>query len=87
MGRHYDTLSADDKIQSFKWFWASVWIYYLALWLTKLSILLQYLRVFVQTNFRIACYTLMGVITTYSLGTALAAIIAVSHAPTLIEAY
>lgn len=31
MGRHADTLSDNDNVQSLVWFWASVWIYYLAL--------------------------------------------------------
>ena len=61
MGRHFDTLSVNDKIMLFKWFWASVWIYYTSLCFTKLSILLQLLRVFTDNKFRIACYVLMGV--------------------------
>ena len=45
MGHHYDSLSATDKICSLKWFWGSVWLYYLGLWSTKISILFQYLRI------------------------------------------
>ena len=76
MGRHESTLTPHDKRQSSIWFWASVWIYYLALCLTKLSILLQYLRVFPYNKFRIACYTLMGVVIVYSLGTFFSALFA-----------
>jgi hypothetical protein len=114
MGRHFDSLTLHEKMQSMKWFWASVWVseneskslrdqtliiiivlhmirsrsrflprtdcrlrlYYFALCLTKLSILLQYLRVFPQRNFRIACYTLMAVIFAYSAGTGFSAMFA-----------
>jgi hypothetical protein len=48
------------------WFWSSVWIYYAALGFTKLSILLQYLRIFPQVNFRRACYGLIVVIVAWS---------------------
>jgi len=44
------------------YFWAAQWNYYAALGFCKLSILLQYLRIFPQINFRWACY-LMVIIT------------------------
>lgn len=69
MGSHYDTLSENDKINSLRWFWASVWIYYLALCFTKLSILVQYLRIFPNKGFRVACYILMGIVSAYSIAT------------------
>lgn len=62
MGRHADTLSPNDNTYSLIWFWASVWIYYLGLMFTKLSILFQYLRIFPDKRFRFWCFTLMGVI-------------------------
>ncbi|KAF2170774.1 hypothetical protein M409DRAFT_51034 [Zasmidium cellare ATCC 36951] len=62
MGRHADTLSNNDNVQSLVWFWASVWVYYVALCFAKLSILLQYLRIFPERKFRIGCFTLIGVI-------------------------
>ncbi|KAK3718219.1 hypothetical protein LTR37_005334 [Vermiconidia calcicola] len=69
-------LCPNDKTQSSIWFWASVWIYYLALCFVKLSILLQYLRVFPQDKFRTACYVLMAVIVAYSCGTVFSAVFA-----------
>ena len=69
VGRHIESLSDHDIVMSTKWFWASVWIYYLALCFVKISILLQYLRVFPSKGFRRACYILMGIIICYSLGT------------------
>lgn len=62
MGRHADTLSADDHVQSLVWFWASVWIYYLALCFAKLSILIQYLRLFPGRKFRVKCFFLIGIV-------------------------
>lgn len=76
MGRHYSTLTDSDKMHLMQWFWASVWIYYSSLCFTKLSILLQYLRVFPSEKFRRGCYILMGVIIAYSLATFLTSVLA-----------
>lgn len=67
MGRHADSLTPYDNKYSLIWFWASVWIYYLALCFAKLSILLQYLRIFPGRQFRIACSILMGIIVGWTL--------------------
>ena len=45
--------------------WASVWIYYAAQGSAKCSILLQYLRIFPNTKFRMACYGMLGVTAMY----------------------
>lgn len=66
MGSHYWTLSETERKNLLIWFWASVWIYYLALCFTKLSVVLQYLRIFPHSKGRIAAYILMGVIILYS---------------------
>lgn len=42
-------------------FWAALWTYYTALGFTKLSILMQYLRIFPQVMFRRACYVMLGI--------------------------
>lgn len=76
MGRHYDTLSDHDKILDLKWFWASIWIYYLALGCAKCSILLQYLRIFPHSSFRIPCYAMIGVIVAYTCWTFFSAVFA-----------
>lgn len=52
-----------DTSQSF---WASLIVYYLALGLTKMSILLQYRRVFTTKRFQIAFWILMAVVLTYT---------------------
>lgn len=69
VGKHWDTLSDNDKTMSLVWFWASVWIYYTGLCSVKVSILLQYLRVFPSKKFRIATCTLMAIVVIYSMGT------------------
>jgi hypothetical protein len=67
MGQHYWDLSQETKTNSFYWFWISIWVYYAGLFFVKISILLQYLRVFVQKNFQIACYVLIALVTACSL--------------------
>jgi hypothetical protein len=67
MGQHYWNLSEEVKTNGFYWFWVSIWIYYAGLFCVKLSILLQYLRVFVQKPFQIVCYILIGLVTACSL--------------------
>ena len=76
MGRHFSTLTNDDKLHLMQWFWASVWIYYTALCFTKVSILVQYLRVFPSAAFRRACFILMGIIIAYSLASFLTSVFA-----------
>jgi hypothetical protein len=74
MGRHIDTLSDAQITTSMKPFWASIVIYNLALFLTKFSILLQYLRIFPYRLFRILCLSLMAFIFAWSCWTIIGAI-------------
>lgn len=76
MGRHQQSLDEHELLWSNVWFWASVWIYYLALAFAKLAILLQYLRIFPQQMFRKVSYALMAFITAYSFWTVFSAIFA-----------
>ncbi|KAI4926563.1 hypothetical protein J4E85_006857 [Alternaria conjuncta] len=56
----------DDKLDRLEIsFWASVWVYNLTLTVTKISILVQYLRIFPVRNFRIACFAVLGVVVAY----------------------
>lgn len=66
MGQHVYTLSKETLINSQKPFWASIWIYNLSLTFTKVSILLQYLRIFTIKQFRVFCWTLLGFVAIYS---------------------
>lgn len=62
MGRHIDTLTPDDVPNFFQIFWISLWSYNVALCLTKISILLGYIRIFPMRQFRIICWSVMGVV-------------------------
>lgn len=49
------------------YFWTALWSYYTALGFTKLSILMQYLRIFPQVAFRKACYVMLGITVAWTL--------------------
>lgn len=67
MGLHYWDIDTEMKSNGFYWFWVSIWVYYSGLFCVKVSILLQYLRVFVNKNFRIICYVLIALVAACSL--------------------
>lgn len=48
-------------------FWASIWIYYMSLTFTKVSILVQYLRIFPTRRFRIVCFSVLGLVALYGI--------------------
>lgn len=54
-------------------FWATIPIYNAALILSKLSILLQYMRIFTTKPMRIACYALIAFISIYGTWTFISA--------------
>lgn len=58
---------AIDIISMSVFFWCALWSYYAALGFTKLSILLQYLRIFPQETFRKACFGMIGVTVIWTL--------------------
>ena len=62
MGQHLSTIDVREMQLTTIWFWASLWLYYSALGFIKLSILTQYLRVFVQDTFRRACFVMIGLV-------------------------
>lgn len=62
-------------VNTFQPFWASIPVYNLVLMSTKLSIILQYMRVFsVGKYIRLACRIMLVVVVCYGLGTILGAI-------------
>lgn len=67
MGQHAQDLTEETKSKGFFWFWISIWVYYCGLFCVKISILLQYLRVFVNKYFKIVCYVLIATVTACSL--------------------
>ncbi|KAK5111850.1 hypothetical protein LTR85_011748 [Meristemomyces frigidus] len=74
MGLHWHTLPKSYMTRSVAWYWAFVWLYYAASAFTKLSILLQYLRIFPHDQFRKACFVLIGSVSVWSAWTVLSAI-------------
>ncbi|CAD0095143.1 unnamed protein product [Aureobasidium vineae] len=66
-GRHYSSVSPEELKQLNKAFWASVPVYQASLSLTKISILLQYRRVFVGSDIQRIITGSIGVIVVYGL--------------------
>ncbi|KAL6869282.1 hypothetical protein ACO1O0_000606 [Amphichorda felina] len=68
-GQHIYNLSTDNRLMALELFYVAQIFYKITINLTKSSILLLYLRIFLQRWFRICCYTLMGVILAYMVAT------------------
>ena len=49
--------------------WTGLLVYYLCLLFIKISILLQYLRIFTQPRFRLPCFIVMGFCVSFSVWT------------------
>ncbi|KAF2689161.1 hypothetical protein K458DRAFT_291797 [Lentithecium fluviatile CBS 122367] len=62
LGAHIWQLNSEQKTTSQKAFWASIWLYNVALTTTKISILFQYLRIFSGRRFRIACFVMLAIV-------------------------
>lgn len=76
LGLHQDTLSNEEVTGMLRAFWASLWLYYLALCFTKVALILQYLRIFTQKWFRRAAWTVLAVVVLYSVWTIFSSIFA-----------
>ncbi|KAK3693445.1 integral membrane protein [Podospora appendiculata] len=68
-GQHIANLSKPNKLMTLKLYYVAQAFYKLTINLTKTSILILYLRIFVQRWFRIICYTLLGIILAYMVAT------------------
>ncbi|KAJ5495745.1 hypothetical protein N7539_000861 [Penicillium diatomitis] len=67
MGEHYAKIPHDTYKVQMLCFWASVPLYQSTLVLTKISIVLQYRRVFPSPGMRLACNILLGFLITFAL--------------------
>ncbi|KXS99891.1 hypothetical protein AC578_4480 [Pseudocercospora eumusae] len=68
LGRHLNTLTKDERINSLLWLWISVIFYHIGLGLAKLAILAQCLRVFGSIRrFQIAAWIVASIIVSYSI--------------------
>jgi len=74
LGRHQEHLTDDQVTSLLRAFWFSLWLYYLGLCFTKCGLILQYLRIFTQRWFRIAAWTIFGIVVVYSVWTVLSSI-------------
>ncbi|CAG8239210.1 unnamed protein product [Penicillium nalgiovense] len=73
MGEHYALIPAETYKVQMIFFWASVPIYQTSLISTKMSILLQYKRVFSTPRMRKACWLLIGFLAVYGTWTIVSA--------------
>ncbi|OBT55762.1 hypothetical protein VE04_03377 [Pseudogymnoascus sp. 24MN13] len=68
-GQHNANLSVYNRKMTFKLFYVAQAFYKITINLTKASILLLYLRIFIQRPFRIMCYVMLGIILSYMVAT------------------
>ncbi|KAK3382091.1 integral membrane protein [Lasiosphaeria ovina] len=80
-GQHVANLSRQNKSMALKLFYVAQIFYKLTINLSKASILLLYLRIFVTRQFRIACWTLLATVLAYMVATTVASIRQCSPVP------
>ncbi|KAK1981562.1 integral membrane protein [Colletotrichum cereale] len=73
-GQHIKNLSKPNKLMTLKTFYVAQIFYKITINLTKASILLLYLRIFVQRYFRILCHALLSIILAYMAATSASSI-------------
>ncbi|KAJ5493059.1 hypothetical protein N7539_001805 [Penicillium diatomitis] len=73
-GQHIRNLAKPNRLMTLKLFFISQAFYKLTINLTKMSILLLYLRIFIQRWFRIVCFTLLIIISCYMIAALFASI-------------
>ncbi|KGO53572.1 Histidine phosphatase superfamily, clade-1 [Penicillium expansum] len=67
-GQHIANITTPNRLMTMKFFFVSQAFYKLTMNTTKMSILMLYLRIFIQRWFRITCYVLLVIITSYMVG-------------------
>ncbi|CAI7628390.1 unnamed protein product [Penicillium glandicola] len=73
-GQHIANLTPQHKLMTLKLFFVSQAFYKLTMNMTKMSILMLYLRIFIQRWFRIICHALLAIITSYMVATFFASV-------------
>ncbi|KAI9677627.1 MAG: hypothetical protein M1817_006582 [Caeruleum heppii] len=73
-GRHARDIAPPDMVMTLRLFWFAQIFYKLNINLTKISILLLYLRIFIQKNYRRACWVLIVIIGLFGLSSAVASV-------------
>lgn len=74
-GKHIDDLTSEQAAMSLKWFFIAQTPYKVTVCLNKVSMLLLYRRLFVQRNYRICIWTLLGIVVGWSTGAVFATIL------------
>ncbi|CAI7614805.1 unnamed protein product [Penicillium viridicatum] len=67
-GQHIANITTPHRLMTMKLFFVSQAFYKLTMNMTKMSILMLYLRIFIQRWFRITCYVFLVIITSYMVG-------------------
>ncbi|KAK7544197.1 uncharacterized protein J3D65DRAFT_8650 [Phyllosticta citribraziliensis] len=67
MGYHAEELAPHNLSSVLQYFWATVWVHMIALGLSKLSILTQYLRIFLDRRTRLLTWLTMAFVIVYTL--------------------
>ncbi|KAJ2902885.1 hypothetical protein MKZ38_010696 [Zalerion maritima] len=67
-GMHSSDLSAEEKQTALKLFFIAQTPYKVVVCLNKVATILLYLRIFFGRGFRIACFTVMGIVVCWSIG-------------------
>ncbi|KAL5358394.1 putative plasma membrane protein Pth11-like protein [Aspergillus floccosus] len=73
-GKHEDDVPKDLLIRTLKLYFVAQILYKINMGLTKISILLLYLRLFVQRWVRVTCWTWIGIIVAFTTGTVVSSI-------------
>ncbi|GME28975.1 hypothetical protein GTA08_BOTSDO12777 [Neofusicoccum parvum] len=66
MGRHAADLPVEELVEQTRWFWVSIWLYVTALGLSKISILMQYLRIFIARRTVVAIWICLAFVAAYT---------------------
>ncbi|KAH9864417.1 hypothetical protein J1614_010351 [Plenodomus biglobosus] len=66
MGHHFEDIAPAETVKSLKAFWVSLIFYGTSLGFQKISMLVQYLRVFTTRKFQIACWVMIAFVAIYS---------------------
>ncbi|KAH8650979.1 hypothetical protein BGZ60DRAFT_334095, partial [Tricladium varicosporioides] len=67
LGKHFETLPTEESTRNLQILWVSIIVYNLTLGLLKISILTQYLRIFIGEAIRITCYAILALVCIHTL--------------------
>ncbi|KAF8846925.1 hypothetical protein BDZ45DRAFT_682215 [Acephala macrosclerotiorum] len=74
LGKHFENLTPDEFEKVLKCLWVAIICYNISLSATKISIILQYMRVFVGRRIQLVCWIVLGIVIAYFIQAILTAI-------------